>query len=204
MVSDGDLLIFLTDAEVAAARKHVEDCRKGKSTSASNRTSRKVPSGALDECKESYHAAQERADDEDDGKYDAKGLQAVSCRHDVPLFLCDIQTPGERQYFAIALIIKVDSMLPSNATMGVLYDIACQTDRSVALVSRLYFLEVRLASENTSTSTTLFPRSHLGLCSLWLSSTLRDISGYAKWLSTHGSESALGGQTERETNAFGP
>lgn len=78
------------------------------------------------------------ADDEDDGKYGNKGLQAFVCRHDIPLFLCDIQTPGERQYFAIALIIKVASMLPPNATMGLLYDIACQTDRSIVLVSRVH------------------------------------------------------------------
>ena len=137
LICDSLLPMFLTDAEVLEAQAHVEECR-GKAYASIQtpvRTSTAVPEGALDDCKESYHAAQERADSDDNGKYASKGLMALVCRHDIPLFLCDIKSPGERQYFAIALVRKLASMLPTIATMGLLYDIGCQLDRSIALVS---------------------------------------------------------------------
>jgi len=63
---------------------------------------------------------------------------AMVCRHDVPLFLCDITTPGEQQFYAVALIRQLASLLPPNATIGILYDIVCQLDRSIAKV-RFFF-----------------------------------------------------------------
>lgn len=136
LVNIQDLRLFLTEDELQSAREHVETARSA-STSGSRRTSSDVPSGVLDECRDSHRAAQEKADSDDNGKYASKGLVAMVCRHDIPLFLCDMKTPGERQYFAIALIRKLASCLPDTATIGILYDIACQTDRSMALV-RVY------------------------------------------------------------------
>ncbi|KIJ50287.1 hypothetical protein M422DRAFT_159972 [Sphaerobolus stellatus SS14] len=54
------------------------------------------------------------------------------CQHDVPLFLCDITTPGEQRFYAIALLRKLAELLPGNASIGLLYDIACLLDRSIA------------------------------------------------------------------------
>lgn len=204
LLSPEALGIFLTEEEVAEARKHVEERRAHTRRSGSSRTSTSVPGGALDECRDSYNAAQERADDEDDGKYASKGLMAVVCRHDVPLFLCDIQTPGERQYFAIALITKLASMLPSNATIGVLYDIACQTDRSIALVrsSFLSYHPLRLTRPNTD-STTSSPKSPPVSSSLLLYSMRLATNGSAKWPSTLGNDWALHLQMERGMNVSG-
>ncbi|KZV88479.1 hypothetical protein EXIGLDRAFT_583717, partial [Exidia glandulosa HHB12029] len=40
-------------------------------------------------------------------------------------------TPGERQHFALALLRKLASELPTTWKIGVLYDIACQLSRSI-------------------------------------------------------------------------
>lgn len=41
-----------------------------------------------------------------------------------------MKTAGERQYFAIALLLKLFKYLPTNLSVGVMYDIACQLERS--------------------------------------------------------------------------
>lgn len=161
MLSSTEIRLFLSEAELNAARDHVEESRAHTKANPSRRTSTSVPGGALDECRDSHHAAQERADEDNTGKYKSKGLMAMVCRHDIPIFLCDIQTPGERQYFGIALIRKLASLLPSDATIGVLYDIACQMDRSVSLVCPSHIIPCFLLtlSRTQITSTTSFRTS---------------------------------------------
>ncbi|KAF9031576.1 hypothetical protein BJ165DRAFT_1358214 [Panaeolus papilionaceus] len=94
----------------------------------------KVPSEAIDECEKSYEAA-----DGDKKKavignerYDDQGLMSLVCRHDVPLFFANIDTPGEQQKYAVALILWFFQYIPQNATVVVLYDIGCVLDRSVS------------------------------------------------------------------------
>jgi hypothetical protein len=60
---------------------------------------------------------------------------SLVCRHDIPLFFANIDTPGEQQKYAVALIEHFYSFLPVNATATVLYDVGCVLDRSVHLVS---------------------------------------------------------------------
>jgi hypothetical protein len=72
---------------------------------------------------------------------------ALVCRHDIPLFLANIDSPGEQQKYAVALIQHLFSLLPSNATVIALYDIGCVLERSLhqydilpePLVTRLTF-----------------------------------------------------------------
>jgi hypothetical protein len=135
ILTEAENLLFLSDQELTNAREHVELSR-AQSSNGGFRTSSSVPNGALDECRDSHTAAQEQDDDGGGNKFASKGLMAMVCRHDIPLFLCDIKTPGERQFFAIALIQKLDSLLPAQASIGLLYDIACQLDRSIAKVCR--------------------------------------------------------------------
>lgn len=60
---------------------------------------------------------------------------ALVCRHDNPLFLANIDTPGEQQKYAVALIEHLVSLLPPEATVAVLYDVGCVLDRSLDIVS---------------------------------------------------------------------
>jgi hypothetical protein len=67
--------------------------------------------------------------------FDDTGWMALVCRHDIPLFFANIDTPGEQQKYAVALFEHLFQFLPSNATVAGLYDVGCSLDRSLHLVS---------------------------------------------------------------------
>ncbi|KAJ7583948.1 hypothetical protein C8J56DRAFT_789979 [Mycena floridula] len=96
-----------------------------------------VPDIAIDSCQESHHAAKDvnGGDDVDsNGKgitFDDKGLMALVCCHDIPLFFANIDMPGEGQQYGIALLEFLFMLLPLNATVLALYDIGCVVDRSI-------------------------------------------------------------------------
>jgi Kyakuja-Dileera-Zisupton transposase len=130
--------IFVPDSVMEGSKQHVLNCRNGNSRSSSHRHSVNTPPGAVDACATSHKAATERQDAGNvDDTYRSKGLMACSCRHDIPLFLCDIRTPGEQQHFAIALIGVLFQHLPPSATVGCLYDIGCVLDQSILKVCYL-------------------------------------------------------------------
>ncbi|KAL9940487.1 hypothetical protein V8E36_001192 [Tilletia maclaganii] len=62
--------------------------------------------------------------------YEVTGLMGLCCRHDIPLVLCDITTPGERHHYATALLDAVISAIPGLTHIGVAYDIGCRFDPS--------------------------------------------------------------------------
>ncbi|KAF8325059.1 uncharacterized protein EI90DRAFT_3238814 [Cantharellus anzutake] len=70
---------------------------------------------------------------------------ATVCHHDIPLFLCDMHTPGERQHFSVAMLIALSCQLPSNATIGLMYDVGCVLDRSVAKYNLIPEIAPRLS-----------------------------------------------------------
>ena len=55
---------------------------------------------------------------------------ALLCRHDRVLWLVNMVSAGERQHYAVALLLQLFKQLPESATVGVLYDIGCQLHRS--------------------------------------------------------------------------
>ncbi|KJA14936.1 hypothetical protein HYPSUDRAFT_412056 [Hypholoma sublateritium FD-334 SS-4] len=95
----------------------------------------KVPDSAVDECEKSHDAADgdKKKSASHQGRYDDMGWMSLVCRHDIPLFFANIDTPGEQQKYAIALILWFFSRIPQNATVTVLYDIGCVLDRSVQM-----------------------------------------------------------------------
>ena len=90
-----------------------------------------VPDPALDECEKSYEAANEKKDKSIGNKFDDTGLMALVCRHDIVLFLANVDTAGEQQKYSVALIEHLYSQLPEQATVAVYYDIGCVLDRSL-------------------------------------------------------------------------
>jgi hypothetical protein len=89
-----------------------------------------VPPTVLDACSESFKAADEKRAKASSKYFTDTGLMAMLCRHDHVLWLVNMTTPGEHQYYAIALILKLFCSIPSNLTVGILYDIGCQLHRS--------------------------------------------------------------------------
>ncbi|EMD32842.1 hypothetical protein CERSUDRAFT_57935 [Gelatoporia subvermispora B] len=55
---------------------------------------------------------------------------ALVCGHDIPIFLINIDSPGEQQKYAFCLMFTLFAYLPQAATVTALYDIACKSDRS--------------------------------------------------------------------------
>ena len=63
-----------------------------------------VPDEAVDECKSSHTAGSGSNSKTNMDKFDDGGLMALVCQHDIPLFLANIDMPGEQQKYAVALI----------------------------------------------------------------------------------------------------
>lgn len=104
-----------------------------------------VPDTALDECEKSYEAANEKKDKSIGTKFDDTGLMALVCRHDLVLFLANIDTAGEQQKYSVALIKHLYSHLPEQATVAVYYDIGCVLDRSLHKVCRARLISCSIA-----------------------------------------------------------
>lgn len=104
-----------------------------------------VPDAALDECEKSYEAANEKKDKTIGTKFDDTGLMAIVCRHDIVLFLANVDTAGEQQKFGVALIEHLFSHLPRQASVVVYYDIGCVLDRSLHKVCHVHLCSALLS-----------------------------------------------------------
>jgi hypothetical protein len=103
-----------------------------------------VPDVAIDSCRESHEAGTGSTVKTSLERFDIGGLAALVCRHDIPLFLANVDTPGEQQKYAVALIEHLVSLIPSNATVVVLYDVGCVLDRSITKVNYLFNMSASL------------------------------------------------------------
>ncbi|CAK5284324.1 unnamed protein product [Mycena citricolor] len=117
---------FLTPEEVYKVKETVLLARKSPKPLKESLISADI----VDACGESWTAANEHKQKGDPKCYDSTGIFALTCHHSQVLFMCDIDTPGEQQHYIIALLEKVASLLPSNATITQCYDIGCVLDRS--------------------------------------------------------------------------
>lgn len=129
---------------------HIVNARK----STPRKRSAKVPDAAVDEC-EKAHTAAKGEKKADNNRYSDRGWMSLVCRHDIPLFFANIDTPGEQQKYPVSLIMWLFGLLPSNATVAVLYDISCILDRSVNTVSRLTYLTLYCNSFCDSSTSSL-------------------------------------------------
>ena len=66
--------------------------------------------------------------------FDDTGVMALICRHDIPLFFTNIDTPGEQQKYSVALIEHLFSHIPLDANVVILYDVGCVLARSLMKV----------------------------------------------------------------------
>lgn len=99
----------------------------------------KCPEEAIIDCQESHEAANGNKQKTDMGHFDDTGVAALVCCHGIPIFFANIDTPGEQQKYAIALIKRVYSELPPEATGAFLYDVGCVLDVSVNKVCTSLF-----------------------------------------------------------------
>jgi hypothetical protein len=90
----------------------------------------RVPTSTLDECNDSFTAADERRQKTSTQFFSDTGLMALLCRHDRVLWMANMTSAGERQHYALALLNRLFQNIPRTWTVGALYDIGCQLHRS--------------------------------------------------------------------------
>ncbi|KAJ8076923.1 hypothetical protein AAF712_011238 [Marasmius tenuissimus] len=96
-----------------------------------------IPDEVIDADSESYKAAKGDKEQASSKRFDENGMMALVCRHDIPLLAASIDTPGEQQKFAIALLEDFFQQIPDHATVAVLYDVGCVLDRSLSMYDLL-------------------------------------------------------------------
>ncbi|KDR79080.1 hypothetical protein GALMADRAFT_136978 [Galerina marginata CBS 339.88] len=135
--------IFIPKDEVEAMETKVEEIRppkkskaKGKSTQAGAgaepdyEPGMQVPTSVLDGCHDSFLAADEKRMKASTLFFADTGLMALLCRHDRVLWLVNMTSAGEKQHYALTLIMKLYEHIPESMRIGLLYDIGCQLHRS--------------------------------------------------------------------------
>lgn len=91
----------------------------------------KIPVSVLDECGSSFVPAEEKREKASTQFFVDTGIMSLICRHECVLFAVNMTHQGERQHYALALIKCFMSEIPDDMTLGLLYDIACQLQRSM-------------------------------------------------------------------------
>ncbi|KIJ26859.1 hypothetical protein M422DRAFT_82689, partial [Sphaerobolus stellatus SS14] len=84
----------------------------------------------LDECEKSFIAAQKKIAKASSKHFADTGLMGLLCRHGRLLCVVNLTSAGEKQFYAFALLEWLFQQLPDDWHIGLLYDIACQIDRS--------------------------------------------------------------------------
>nr|GAT53357.1 predicted protein [Mycena chlorophos] len=87
----------------------------------------KVPRSALDACEKSFKAADESREKASTQFFAQTGLMGLVC---IVLFLVNLKSAGEKQFYSLLLLEALFQHLPPDIRVAVLYDIACQLDRS--------------------------------------------------------------------------
>ncbi|KAG6864176.1 hypothetical protein C0991_011827 [Blastosporella zonata] len=82
-----------------------------------------LPDEAVDGCESTHVAGSGSNSKTNMEKFDNSGLMALVCRHDIPLFIANIDTPGEQQMYAVALLLHLFSLLPPNTMVAALYNV---------------------------------------------------------------------------------
>jgi len=90
----------------------------------------RVPASVLNECKDSFVAADSNRIKASTLFFSDTGLMALLCRHDRVLWLVNMTSAGEKQHFVLCLLQKLFQNLPPKMRIGLLYDIGCQLHRS--------------------------------------------------------------------------
>ncbi|KZP06311.1 hypothetical protein FIBSPDRAFT_914718 [Athelia psychrophila] len=129
---------FITEEEIKAMEREVDSIRTRRPRKAkkadendSIEPGMSLPTSVLDECGNSFVAADEKREKASTQFFVDTGLMSLLCRHDRCLFAVNMTHNGERQHYVLALLKKLFEHLPHNATLGLLYDIACQLKRSM-------------------------------------------------------------------------
>lgn len=191
---------FVDPLDVDAMEEEVASKRKAPPRKRTKGTSARLHDDILDECEESFIAAQEKVTKASKNYYADTGLMALLCRHDRALYVVNLTSPGERQHYALALLHKLFEALPPDWMVGVLYDIACQLSRSI---EKVHLHALSSYGFDIVCSTTCCTDMHIGSSLACLYFTRMVTSGLVSWFSTLANARASGSLTGKAASASG-
>jgi hypothetical protein len=179
--------------------RHIDTVRRGKPRSS---YIPKVPDVAVEACEKTFDAADPTFQKTKAKKFDDMGVVALVCRHDIPLFMCNVDSPGEQQKYAFALLEHLMTLLPSNATILLFYDIGCILDASMNKVRHSHrFVPsskwFRVSIRSYRTKYAIVSDGQRQLCMLMV------MNGSASYFITPGSLRVLLSPTVKVWNDFG-
>ncbi|KAG1854229.1 hypothetical protein F4604DRAFT_1883345 [Suillus subluteus] len=90
----------------------------------------RIPVSVLNGCGDSFIAANEKQEKASTHFFTDTGLMALVCRHDRVLWIANLTSGGEKQHYALALLDWLFKHIPTQMTIGLLYNIGCQLKRS--------------------------------------------------------------------------
>ncbi|KIJ40090.1 hypothetical protein M422DRAFT_257161 [Sphaerobolus stellatus SS14] len=121
---------FIPEREVNEVAAYVEAMRS-KPAKKNISVLERLPEDILMECEQQFVAADETQAKTSTAVYVDTGLVALVCRHDHLLWVINMTTAGERQYYTYTLLRQLLAHLPADWNVGLLYDIACQVEWSM-------------------------------------------------------------------------
>ncbi|KAJ7204070.1 hypothetical protein GGX14DRAFT_368993 [Mycena pura] len=89
-----------------------------------------LPRSVLDGCEASFKAADEKRAKASTDFFQDTGLMALLCRHDRVLWVVNMHSAGEKQFYVITLVETLYQHLQLDISVGLLYDIACALERA--------------------------------------------------------------------------
>jgi len=90
----------------------------------------RVPAVVLNECNDSFVAANDKHVKASTQFFSDTALMAMLCQHDRVLWLVNMTSAGEKQHYVLSLIQNLFDHIPATMRIGLLYDIGCQLHRS--------------------------------------------------------------------------
>jgi hypothetical protein len=160
-----------------------------------------VPDEAIDQCETSYEAADGKKQKAAMDSFDDTGIMALICCHDIPLFIANIDSPGEQQKYSVALLEHLFSLIPLHATVVALYDVGCVLARSLEKVCS-FALHYDSFIYRFSTTFSLTVLSHVYALRL-LQCMPTGMNGHVNWCTTHVFASVWVFQMGKEPRGFG-
>ena len=88
--------------------------------------SMQLPSSVLNHCNKSFVSTDEKHQKASTQLYADTATMGLFCHHDHVLWVVNMSSAGEKQHYVIVLIQQFLDHLPSDTTIGILYDIGCQ------------------------------------------------------------------------------
>ncbi|KAJ8094200.1 hypothetical protein PM082_023409 [Marasmius tenuissimus] len=129
-----------------------------------------VSDEVIDADREAYKAAKGDSEQTSSKRFDENGMMALVCRHDIPLLAASIDTPGEQQKYAVALLEDFFQQIPTQASVAVLYDVGCVLDRSLNTYD---FLDESIVIRIQFATAVLHAYGHQWVCQLYYNPRLK-------------------------------